>query len=282
MSYTSYEIQDISSEYRNIARRLSRTDYSQCDANLKRFMGVIQSNSLISDFLTEKNTTTYDIEKIIKSRGWLDPFVISADACEEISLEYQLLLYAIENFDGDFTLLYGGYNYTSAKSTINDEMQKFIEHIIDPFIDHISEHLRRCYEKAVREESKNMPIQTGGITANYSTVVVGSNVDGAISTHNVIDSETEKDAIELISVIKETLNNEALDDKNDILEILQQIEEDIHAKQAQERISFSLEITLFWKCGCCFVSCCVDKVIYYYIRKSRLLLQTALHSNPCF
>ena len=164
MSYTSYEIQDISSEYRNIARRLSRTDYSQCDANLKRFMGVIQSNSLISDFLTEKNTTTYDIEKIIKSRGWLDPFVISADACEEISLEYQLLLYAIENFDGDFTLLYGGYNYTSAKSTINDEMQKFIEHIIDPFIDHISEHLRRCYEKAVREESKNMPIQTGGIT----------------------------------------------------------------------------------------------------------------------
>ena len=235
MSYTSYEIQDISSEYRNIARRLSRTDYSQCDANLKRFMGVIQSNSLISDFLTEKNTTTYDIEKIIKSRGWLDPFVISADACEEISLEYQLLLYAIENFDGDFTLLYGGYNYTSAKSTINDEMQKFIEHIIDPFIDHISEHLRRCYEKAVREESKNMPIQTGGITANYSTVVVGSNVDGAISTHNVIDSETEKDAIELISVIKETLNNEALDNKNDILEILQQIEEDIHAKQAPKK-----------------------------------------------
>ena len=138
-------------------------------------------------------------------------------------------------FDGDFTLLYGGYNYTSAKSTINDEMQKFIEHIIDPFIDHISEHLRRCYEKAVREESKNMPIQTGGITANYSTVVVGSNVDGAISTHNVIDSETEKDAIELISVIKETLNNEALDDKNDSLEILQQIEEDIHAKQAPKK-----------------------------------------------
>ena len=47
MSYTSYEIQDISSEYRNIARRLSRTDYSQCDANLKRFMGVIQSDTLI-------------------------------------------------------------------------------------------------------------------------------------------------------------------------------------------------------------------------------------------
>jgi len=61
-----------------------------------------------------------------------------------------------------------------------------------------------------------MPIQTGGISANFSSVVVGRNVDGAISTHHVIDSETEKDAIEVISVIKETLNNEALDDKNDI------------------------------------------------------------------
>lgn len=162
---------------------------------MKRFMGVIQSKSLISNFLAEKNTTIYDIEKIIKSRGWLDPFVISADVHEEISLEYQLLSYAIENFDGDFTRLYGRHFYTSAKSTTNDEMQKFIGHIIDPFIDHISEHLRRCYEKAVREESKNMPTQTGGITANYSTVVVGSNVDGAISTHNVINSETEKDAI---------------------------------------------------------------------------------------
>jgi len=44
MSYTSNEIQDISSEFRNVARRLSRTDYSQCDANLKRFMSVITAN----------------------------------------------------------------------------------------------------------------------------------------------------------------------------------------------------------------------------------------------
>lgn len=234
MNYTSYEIQDISSEYRSIARRLSRTDYSQCNANLKRFMAVIQSNLLISDFLAEKNTTTYDIEEIISSRDWLHPFVISADTNEEISLEYQLLLYAIENFDGDFTRLYGRYFYTGAKSTINDEMQKFIEHVIDPFIDHISEYLRRCYERAVREESKNI-LTHGGITANYSTVVVGSNVDGTISTHNAINSETEKDAIKLISGIRETLNNEALDDKNDILEILLQIEEDIHAKQAPKK-----------------------------------------------
>ncbi len=235
MNYTSYEIQDISSAFRNVGRRLSRTDYSQCDANLKRFMNVIETNKMIADFIKSKNIHNYDIAAIIKSRGWLAPFEVSPDVNEEISLEYQFLSYSIENFDGDFTRLYGTYHYTSAKSTVNDEMQKFIEHIIDPFIDHISEFLRHCYDQAVREESQNTPAQVGGITANYSTVVVGSNVDGAISTNNTINSEMEKDAIELISEIKETLNNEVLDDKNDILEILQQIEEDIHTKQAPKK-----------------------------------------------
>lgn len=52
--YTSYEIQDISSRFRNVARRLSRTDYSQCDANLKRFMSTIQNEELIAGFIEKK------------------------------------------------------------------------------------------------------------------------------------------------------------------------------------------------------------------------------------
>ena len=44
--YTSFEIQEISSRFRNVARRLSRTDYSQCDVNLKRFMSFIETEEL--------------------------------------------------------------------------------------------------------------------------------------------------------------------------------------------------------------------------------------------
>lgn len=227
MSYTSFEIQDISSEYRSVARRLSRTDHSQCDANLKRFMSVINSNPLIKEFITEKNTKTYDIKSIMNARDWLDPFEVSADVCEEISFEYQLLTYALDNFDGDFTRLYGSHFYTSGKSTLNDEMHKFIEHIIDPLIDYIGEHLRHCYEKALREEARSNPNPFGGITANYSTVVVGSNVDGNISTQNLINEETQKDAIELIAAIKESLNEETIDEKEEIVEILKQIEDDL-------------------------------------------------------
>ena len=116
MSYTSNEIQDISSEFRNVARRLSRTDYSQCDSNLKRFMSMIAANKIIENYITEKNTHIYDIEAVIKARSRLDPFEVSPDVCEEISLGYQLLTYALENYDGDFTRLYGTHWYTSYKS----------------------------------------------------------------------------------------------------------------------------------------------------------------------
>ena len=67
--YSSYEIQDISSNFRNVARRLSRTDYSQCDTNLKRFMTFLQDDELIADFVSRNNTVQYDIPAIIKARG---------------------------------------------------------------------------------------------------------------------------------------------------------------------------------------------------------------------
>lgn len=239
MSYTSNEIQDISSVFRNVARRLSRTDYSQCDANLKRFMSVINSNKIIEDFILEKNTHKYDVEAIINTRDRLSPFEVSPDTSEEISFEYQLLTYSINRFDGDFTRLYGTQWYTSYKSTTNDEMRKFIEHIVDPLIDYISEYLRHCYERTVREEEKNKPSAHGGITANYSTVVVGSSVDGNVSTQVTINVSTKNDALELIASIKEILQENDISEKEDIADILKQIEEDLRVNRSPKKGFFS-------------------------------------------
>lgn len=233
--YTSYEIQDISSEFRNVARRLCRTDYSQCDANLKRFMAMIQTNELITDFINRYNTYTYDIQAIMKSRDWLDPFEISPVVGEEISLEIQMLTYAVEHFDGDFTRLYGTHYYTSAKSTVNDEMRKFIVHIIDPLIDHIGEYLRQCYEKTKREEENDKPVPQSGITANNSTVVIGSKVEGNITTRVTIDNCTKKDAEELITSILDALQVAKLENQDDITEILKQIEADIKADKRPQK-----------------------------------------------
>lgn len=225
--YSSEKIQDISSNFRNVARRLSRTDYSQCDANLKRFMNVIDNQEMIKDFIDRNNTCKYDIAEIIKARNWISPFEISPVVQEEISLEYQMLKYSVENLEGDFTRLYGTHIYTSTKSTTNDELRKFIEHIIDPLIDYISEYLRMCYDKKVREEEKNMPKTMSGITANYSTVVVANNIDGTISNNININEETKKDALDLVSSIKDTISTNSLDGESDILELLKQIELEI-------------------------------------------------------
>lgn len=227
--YTSFEIQDISSAFRNIARRLSRTDYSQCDANLKRFVNILDEEYLITEFIDKHNTTTSDIAGILKERDWLEPFNISPILSEEISFSVQLLRYAVDNFDGDFTRLYGTHWYTSTSSTVNDEMRKFIEHIIDPLIDHISEHLRHCYDEAVRKEEAKKSNSTPSFTAHNSTVVIGSQVSGNVSNEFSITTEEKLDASELIAAIKEAITDENIPNREDIEEVLQQVQNEIDA-----------------------------------------------------
>lgn len=233
--YSSFEIQEISSEFRSIAKRLSRTDYSQCDANLKRFMNALKEQEMIAAFIDKNNTVQYDIAEIIQKREWLEPFSTSPIQKEEISFSVQLLNYAIDNFDGDFTRLYGTHWYTSAKSTINDEMRKFIEHIIDPLIDHVSEHLRHCYDIAVRKEEAEKPAASPSVSANHSTVVIGSQVGGNVSNQFLITEREKTEANELISAIREALAAEDIPNKEDIEGILQQVKQEVDEKKKPQR-----------------------------------------------
>lgn len=233
--YTSYEIQEISSRFRNAARRLSRTDYSQCDSNLKRFIATIQNEELISDFIKKNNTTTYDIAVIIKERYWLDPFDVSPIESEEIAFSVQMLQYAVDNFNGDFTRLYGTYHYTLSKSTTEDEMRKFISHIIDPLIDHIADHLKHCYDEAARKEGVGLMSTLPNVNAKNSTVVIGSSVGGNVTTEVSITQEQQTDANDLIVAIKEALAAENIPDKEDIEEMLQHIKADVDAGKKPKR-----------------------------------------------
>ncbi len=233
--YTSYEIQDISSRFRNVARRLSRTDFSQCDANLKRFMSIIQTEELIAEFIAKNNTVPYDIKTIKEAREWLDPFEVSPIQSEEISFDIQMLQYAVDNYDGNFTKLYGSYNYTGTKTTVGDEMRKFIGHIIDPLIDYIADYLKHCYDEAIRKEEKTKMRTTPNFTAKNSTVVIGSNVGGNITTEVNITENQQTDANDLITAIKEALAAEDIPDKEDIEEMLQQIKNDVDAGKKPKR-----------------------------------------------
>ena len=234
--YTSYEIQDISSRFRNVARRLSRTDYSQCDSNLKRFMSLIHSEELIAEFITQKNTVTYDVPAEIKERNRFSPFNVSPNQNEEISFAIQILQYAIDNYNGDFTKLYGTYWYTSHNSTVEDEMRKFINHIIDPLIDHIADHLRHCYDEAARKEGIGSMNTLPNVNAENSTVVIGSHVGGNVTTEVSITQEQQTDVNDLIDAIKEALASENIPNKEDIEVMLQQIKSDVDSGKKPKRI----------------------------------------------
>lgn len=233
--YSSYEIQNISSSFRNIARRLSRTDYSQCDANLKRFMSALDDEELIAEFIERNNVVEYNIPAIIHERSWLDPFEVSPVQNKEISFSVQMLKYAVENFEGDFTRLYGTHHYTSTKSTVNDEMRKFIEHIIDPLIDHISEHLRHCYDDVLRKEETVKPVATPSFTAHQSTIVIGSHVEGNISNQISITENQKTDANELIAEIRVALAKADVPSKSDIEELLQQVKDDVDTNKKPKK-----------------------------------------------
>lgn len=237
--YSSYDIQNISSNFRNVARRLSRTDYSQCDSNLIRFVTTLCDEKLIADFIARNNTIVYDILEIIKNRGWLDPFEVSPIQNEEIAFSVQLLKYAVDNFNGDFTRLYGTHHYTSTKSTVNDEMRKFIEHIIDPLIDHISEYLRHCYEDALRKEETTKPTSTPSFTAHQSTIVIGSHVEGNVSNQISITENQKTDAHDLITAIREAIAAENIPNREDIEDILQQMKDEIDNNKNPNRGLFT-------------------------------------------
>ncbi len=226
-TYSSEELQNISSDFRAIARRLSRTDYSQCDANLKRFITFIDANPFVSIFIKENNTKEYDIPGILAKRSWLDPFEVSTVITEEISFEYQLLKYAVDNFDGDFTSLYGTYFYVKSKSNANDEMRTFIEHIVDPLIDYIAEHIRKAYERAHQIESQGNPEFPSALTATNSTIVFNSSVGGNVATTVNILSETRDQAQEIIKNMKELLDGQSIDNSDEILEILEEINDSL-------------------------------------------------------
>lgn len=242
--YSSDEIQQISSDFRNIARRLLRTDVEQSDANLKRFMVYLETNELIMSFLIgNSNSIIYDIPKILKEREWLQPFEISPIRSEEIAFEYQLLKFAVENRNGDFTSLYNRC-YIHTKATFNDSAKDFISHVVDPLVDYISDFLRQKYEGALRSEGKSTLMSMNTVNAKNSTVLVNSPVvTSGTSNQIAIGSSVKIASDEIMREIEEVLPEyRSKDQFSDFVEILNEIKEQIsHGEKPKKALIAALK-----------------------------------------
>lgn len=235
-NYTAREIEEISKDYRSISRRLSYTDYEHCASNLRRFMKFIDENELIKEFIVKYNTCRYDIKKIVNERHDFFSFKTSDDKNEEISMAYQMLQYAIENLEGDYSILYGRGFYSGGK-TFNDQIRKFNEDIVDPLIEYIKQYLEEVYRNKLEQERGNNVLGTGNFTFNNSNFVVNNgNVDGNLSANvTVMNDDIQKEIEELLESIKEEVISKDLDTKEEVFELISEIDENIKSNQKPKK-----------------------------------------------
>ena len=187
----------------------------------------LNTNELIREYVNKNNVHPYEIRYILKERDYKKPFNISPIFQEEFSFEIQLLRYAVEYYNGDFTQLYGTYIYTNTQSNTYDEMRTFIAHIIDPLIDYIDNYLCDCFREAKEREEKEQMRNWPSIQANNSQVFVSSPVEGNVTNEVNISEKTKEEAIEYIRLIKDIIEKEQNDSNNEIGELIELIEKAI-------------------------------------------------------
>lgn len=137
------------------------------------------------------------------------------------------------------------------------------EVIIAPLIDYISEYLRNCYESQVKIEDKSNPMPMG-ITANYSTVVVANKVEGDVSNVVTINEQINREALDIVDSIKETLIQNKMENEADIMDILKLIEGDIQVNnKPKKRISCRIEGAMWRKRSGYYLNKCIDEIIRF-------------------
>jgi hypothetical protein len=143
LQVTRGEIKKISREFRIMASQLLGTQHEDGMNNLKRFLGFIERNPLIYDFILKNQVKQYDIPALINELGeWSGGrYKIPDTKEEEISHTYQLLKFGLESFERywDFPAIVGGY--TSSGGKIQTSVEEFNKTVVASFVHQIEGYL---------------------------------------------------------------------------------------------------------------------------------------------
>lgn len=80
--------------------RLLNTKYGNEIVDLNKFLNFIENEPLIFEFIKRNNCETFDIENIIRSKGYHDKYQIPIENDREIAFVYQLLKYVQKKIVG--------------------------------------------------------------------------------------------------------------------------------------------------------------------------------------
>ncbi|MFJ7937062.1 hypothetical protein ACIQYG_00840 [Peribacillus sp. NPDC096622] len=190
-----------------------------------RFISNIDSEPILSDFISKNNVLEFDMKEIIEQRNYHDKFNIPIKVNEEIAFIYQLLKYATENFDRYDTISRSYAMYRGAK--ISDSIREFNREVVKLLVNHITDYLE---EKAIElgiDEKPNAKVLVHGNVGQLNFTETG-NIQANQTNNQSGNEELLTLAKDLIAILKETKIENATD-KEDAIDFVEEATNSIEA-----------------------------------------------------
>jgi hypothetical protein len=232
------DIQKLSKNFRIIASRLLNSGYRDSIDNLIRFTNCIDTDETISNFISKNNNAKFDVEKIIKEKGYSARYPAQYNKSDEIAFTYQLLKYASENCK-DYFKISQGYSDSRKLQDHNDEFNKVV---VKPFIDYILAYLDELYSD-LKTDSNDKGINFHITGENKGLINVNQGGTSNISS-TIINNPDVSEINELIQNILVVIEcDKAFDNERDeITEILNEIKDQLASASPKKKyISLLIE-----------------------------------------
>ena len=208
-------------EFNCIANRLMRASHSEFSPVLRKFLGHVNSNELISEYINSCKRENYDVEaeiKAVTNNHGRYKFDLGYTNEEEIYTIYNILLYIAEN---GFDLFSIGRAYSS-ESKFDNIVKDFNNKISLVLIQHISGYLTKIGIEMGFDEEVNYMITNNGGQVNISRET---------STINAVQNICSKpdELASLVSEINKVLASSSVstEDKEMIEESVQSIQSEL-------------------------------------------------------
>lgn len=208
----------ISLEFRDVSSTLlNATNDVEANRALKKFLHFINNEPLIYNFITNNNTTTFDIKELMNDVGFHTKFDIPLDDREEVAFIYQLLQYVSTN-NISYSSIAFGYG---ASNKFRDMIREFNREVTQILYSRINRYLRGLEIKMGLNEKQ------GGIVINQGPngqLIMAKHGDVQATQNNTANSNDEllSTIQALIAELKENpiseveLQEDILDDLSDI------------------------------------------------------------------
>ncbi|MBU7595636.1 hypothetical protein FVO58_24530 [Metabacillus halosaccharovorans] len=183
-----------------------------------RFVSYIDSEPILSDFISKNNVLEFDMTETIQQRGYYGKYDIPIKVNEEIAFIYQLLKYITEKFDRYDTVSRGYAVYKGAK--ISDSIREFNREVVKLLVNHITDYLE---EKAIEmgiDEKPNAKVLVQGNVGQLNFTETG-NIQANQNNNQNSNQEFLTNAKELIGLLKEA-NIENTADKEDAIDFVEE------------------------------------------------------------